>query len=141
MYLPDFVMLWNKINRDITWLCGEDKICICKQTCNVLFIFFNEIPNWNSLFKIWTLSQTNSDQTQHAFAWGIDGNMSFSHVKIPLFCVGDHLIFHWSLYNKHWSPISVLKFYSVKCWKILGFHLEFIDIFFSFILYHLPFHG
>ena len=81
----------------------EEKFCISKQPCNVLFIIFistNEIPNHFTLISFCCerhdllCSHYNSD----LFTCG--DNMLFSCVKISCFHGKAHLVFHWCLYNK-----------------------------------------
>ena len=82
----------------------EEKFCISKQPCNVLFIIYtytNELPNHFTLIVFWCergdllFSHSNGD------IFTREDNMLFSHVKISSFRAKAHLVFLWCLYNKN----------------------------------------
>ena len=88
---------------------SEEKFCISKWPCNVLFYYINtnELPNHFTLIVFWCercdllCSHSNGD------IFTCEDNMLFSHVKISSFRAKAHLVFHWCLYNKMLSVLMV----------------------------------
>ena len=88
---------------------SEEKFCISKQPCIVLFYYINtnELPNHFTLIVFWCercdllCSHSNGD------IFTCEDNMLFSHVKISSFRAKAHLVFHWCLYNKMLSVLMV----------------------------------
>ena len=75
----------------------EEKFCISKRPCNVLFIIIintNEIPNHFSKIVFWSEGVVYYEATAMVI---------FSHVKISSFRMKAHLVFHWCLYDKQVS--------------------------------------
>ena len=75
----------------------EEKFCISKRPCNVLFIIIintNEIPNHFSKIVFWS---------EGAVYYEATAMVIFSHVKISSFRMKAHLVFHWCLYDKQVS--------------------------------------
>ena len=88
---------------------SEEKFCISKRPCNVLFYYINtnELPNHFTLIVFWCercdllCSHSNGD------IFTCEDKMLFSHVKISSFRAKAHLLFHWCLYNKMLSVLMV----------------------------------
>ena len=84
------------------FLTQEEKFCIFKQPCNVLFIIIiniNEIPNYFTLVFSFAVKGT-------IYYVAISNIVIVSHVKISFFHPKAHLMFCWCLiYNQQHYPL------------------------------------
>ena len=119
MHIADLNVFVGNYIEYIRWPCGatkflfeywlifpirEEKFCISKRPCNVLFTIYyvniNEIPNHFTLIVFSCERRNLSCSDSNGDLFTCEDNMLFSHVRISCFCTKAHLAFHWCLYSK-----------------------------------------